>query len=114
MYRLFNLFWQYNLPRWSILIIDTFICTFALTLAFVLRFDFDSIPEVDNKNLPYDYAIVLGIRFFSFAISKTYKGVVRYTSTRDTVRIFTVLVAGSLLVFVLNLCCFFIKGVYFI
>ena len=114
MYRLFNLFWQYNLPRWSILIIDTLICTFALTLAFVIRFDFNDIPEVDEKNLPYDYAIVLGIRFISFAISKTYKGVVRYTSSRDTIRIFTVVLAGSVVVFLLNIVAHQVNGLRFI
>jgi hypothetical protein len=67
MYRLFRLFWNYNLPRWTILIIDTLICAFALTLAYVIRFDFRSIPEVDRKNMPYVFLIVLGIRFLSFA-----------------------------------------------
>ncbi|WP_317899009.1 polysaccharide biosynthesis protein [Aurantibacillus circumpalustris] len=114
MYRIFKLFWQYNLPRWSILIIDTFICAFALSLAFVIRFDFSSIPINDAKNLPYDFIIVLGIRFVSFAISKTYKGVVRYTSTRDTVRIFTVVVSGSVIVFIINLICLSTQGFYFI
>jgi len=114
MYRIFKLFWQYNLPRWSILIIDTFICAFALSLAFVIRFDFSSIPENDARNLPYDFLIVLGIRLASFAISKTYKGVVRYTSTRDTIRIFSVVVSGSILVFILNLVSLSVNGYYFI
>ncbi|MCW3076965.1 MAG: polysaccharide biosynthesis protein CapD [Bacteroidetes bacterium] len=102
MYRLFKLFWDYNLPRWSILFIDVFICAFALTIAFAIKFDFTTIPETDAKNLPYDFLIVLGIRGLSFAISKTYKGVVRYTSSRDTTRIFLVVLSGSLLVFLMN------------
>ncbi len=73
MYRLLDFFWKNNLPRWSILIIDTIICAFALTLAFLLRFNFASIPHKDLKNMPIDYAMVLGIRFFSFLFSKTYK-----------------------------------------
>ncbi len=115
MYRLFSLFWQYNLPRWSILIIDVLVCAFALTLAFALRFDFSSIPDADAKNLPWDYAIVLIIRLLSFSISKTYKGVVRYTSSRDTIRIFYVIVGGTSVVFLLNLISLhFVLGVYFI
>lgn len=114
MYGLFKLFWQYNLPRWSILFIDTLICAFALSLAFVIRFDFATIPENDARNLPYDFIVVLGIRLFSFAISKTYKGVVRYTSTRDTIRIFSVVVIGSLAVFILNLISLSALGYYFI
>lgn len=102
MFNIFKLFWSYNLPRWSILIIDTVICAFSLTLAVFLRFNFDDIPEVDKANLPLDYAVLLGIRFISFFISKTYKGVVRYTSTRDAARIFFIVLLGSFLVFVIN------------
>jgi FlaA1/EpsC-like NDP-sugar epimerase len=114
MYSLFRLFWQYNLPRWSILLIDTFICAFSLSLAFVLRFDFDRIPENDERNLPYDFLIVLGIRFISFAVSKTYKGVVRYTSSRDTIRISGVVLSGSVLVFLMNVVSLQINAFYFI
>ncbi|MBA3603558.1 MAG: hypothetical protein H0W50_07955, partial [Parachlamydiaceae bacterium] len=71
-------------------------------------------PEADARRLPYDFAIVLFIRFMSFALSKTYKGVVRYTSSRDTVRIFTVVLSGSILVFILNVICLFYRDFYFI
>ncbi|MBS1653012.1 MAG: polysaccharide biosynthesis protein [Bacteroidetes bacterium] len=103
MYRLFKLFWTYNLPRWSILFIDTLICVFALSIAFLLRFNFDAIPPADAANLPYDYIVVICVRFFSFFISKTYKGVVRYTSSRDAVRIFNVVALGSFAIFLLNI-----------
>lgn len=114
MYRLFKLFWQYNLPRWSILIIDTLICAFALSLAFVIRFDFSSIPQNDLKNLPFDFICVIGVRLISFAISKTYKGVVRYTSSRDTIRIFTVVLIGSVTVFIFNVISLLVFGYYFL
>src|SRR5689334_15680585 len=114
MYRLFNLFWQYNMPRWLILLLDTLICAFSLFLAFALRFDFTTIPETDAKNLPIDFAVILITRFVSFAISKTYKGVVRYTSSKDTIRIFSVLITGSLLVFISNLLVLSLTGAYYI
>ena len=69
MQRLFKLFWKYNLPRWSILFIDTFICALALSFAFLIRFYFDSVMSFEDKrNLPFDFAIVLSIRFISFFI----------------------------------------------
>jgi FlaA1/EpsC-like NDP-sugar epimerase len=69
----------------------------------------------DKQNLPYDFLIVLSIRFISFYISKTYKGVVRYTSTRDTMRIFVVILSGSFLLFALNIISLnYILGYYFI
>ena len=116
MYPIFKLFWKYNLPRWSILFIDTLICAAALSFAFLIRFYFDSFMSLeDKKNLPYDFAIVLSIRFLSFFLSKIYKGVVRYTSSRDTIRIFLVILAGSSLLFLLNVISLkSILGYYFI
>lgn len=115
MFNIFKLFWSYNLPRWSILIIDTIICAFSLTLAVLLRFNFDDIPPVDKSNLPLDYAVVLVIRFVTFFISKTYKGVVRYTSSKDATRIFTIVIIGSVLVFFTNLAYYFFGSkTYFI
>ncbi len=102
MYRILAFFWKYNLPRWSILIIDLIVCAFSLTLAFFLRFNFKSIPTEDLKNLPYDYMILIGIRLISFIISKTYKGVVRYTGSSDAMRIFKVVIAGSACMFLVN------------
>ena len=107
MSRLLSFFWKYNLPRWSILIIDLIICAFSLTLAFFLRFNFKDIPAEDLKNLPYDYAILLSIRAITFFVSKTYKGVVRYTGSRDSMRIFGVVLFGSLLMFIVNIVTYF-------
>lgn len=116
MYRLFKLFWNYNLPRWSILIIDTLICAFALGTAYLIRFYFDSrMPEEDKENLSYAFTIVLAVRFLSFFISKTYKGVVRYTSSKDTVRIFLVVLIGTCFIILLNILCRqFVLPYYFI
>jgi len=114
MYRLLDFFWKNNLPRWSILIIDTIVCAFALTLAFLLRFNFASIPTQDLKNMPIDYALVLSIRFFSFLFSKTYKGVIRYTGSKDSVRILLVVLLGSGILLLINFITRLISGVYYI
>ncbi len=114
MHKILEYFWKYNLPRWSILIIDLIICAFSLTLAFFLRFNFKEIPVEDFKNLPYDYIILLGIRAVSFFISKTYKGVVRYTGSSDAMRIFKVVVIGSFLLVLVNFITFYILLGYYI
>jgi FlaA1/EpsC-like NDP-sugar epimerase len=114
MSRLLSFFWKYNLPRWSILIIDLVICAFSLTLAFFLRFNFEHIPDTDYKNFPKDYAILLSIRFISFFISKTYKGVVRYTGSRDSIRILAVVILGSIVMFLTNIIILYVKDYYII
>jgi FlaA1/EpsC-like NDP-sugar epimerase len=103
MHKILEYFWKYNLPRWSILIIDLVICAFSLTLAFFLRFNFKSIPAEDLKNLPYDYAIVLMVRLLAFIISKTYKGVVRYTGAKDATRIFVIVLVSSFCLYIINI-----------
>jgi FlaA1/EpsC-like NDP-sugar epimerase len=113
-YRLLDFFWKNNLPRWSILVIDVIICAFSLTLAFFLRFNFASIPPQDFKNMPIDYAMVLGIRFISFLFSKTYKGVVRYTGSKDSMRILLIVLLGSGILFFINFTTRLIVGVYYI
>lgn len=115
MHKLLEFFWKYNLPRWSILVIDLIICAFSLTLAFFLRFNFKSIPENELANFPMVYTVVLTVRFIAFFFSKTYKGVVRYTGSRDATRIFVVVLASSAVLFVINIITRqFILGYYLI
>ena len=103
MHKILEYFWKYNLPRWSILIIDLLICAFSLTLAFFLRFNFKSIPENELANFPLVYTVVLGVRLIAFGISKTYKGVVRYTGAKDATRIFVIVLLSSLFLFIVNI-----------
>ena len=103
MHKLLDYFWKYNLPRWTILLIDLTICAFSLTLAFFLRFNFKSIPQNDLDNFPIAYVVVILVRLTSFIISKTYKGVVRYTGAKDASRIFIIVLAGSLVLYFINI-----------
>lgn len=103
MHNILSFFWKYNLPRWSILFIDLLICTFSLTLAFFLRFNFKSIPQNELDNFPIAYAVVLIVRTLAFAFSKTYKGVVRYTGAKDATRIFFVVILSSLVLYGINI-----------
>ncbi len=103
MHKLLEYFWKYNLPRWTILFIDLFICVFSLTLAFFLRFNFKSIPPIELALFPLAYTAVITIRLLAFIISKIYKGVVRYTGAKDATRIFVVVIVSSLVLYVINI-----------
>lgn len=102
------------MPRWLILCIDVIVCAFSLTLAFFLRFNFASIPPHELKNFPIAYTLVLSVRLLSFLLSKTYKGVVRYTGSRDSLRILATVLAGSVFLFIINIITRFIAGKYYI
>lgn len=76
-----------NLPGIVILILDLFIVTGALFLAFLLRFNFN-IPADQLASIPRILTFVIFCRFFSFLIAKTHRSIIRYTATKDIFRIF--------------------------
>ena len=90
-----------NMPRWVIFFIDMCICLFSLVLAYLVRFNF-SIPQLAIDDFPLVFALVLGIRAISFYISKIYQGIVKYTSSKDSQRIFIVITLGSLIFVLIN------------
>ena len=103
--RAIDLLFQRNMPRWIIFFIDMGICLFSLILAYLVRFNF-SIPRVEIDAFPLVFGMVLGVRAISFYISKTYQGIVKYTSSKDAQRIFIVISIGSLIYIGIN-CIFY-------
>ncbi len=101
-----------NMPRWIIFFIDLGICIFSLILAYLLRFNF-SIPQLEVNAFPLILLLVIGIRAISFYISKTFQGIVRYTSSKDSTRIFIAVTAGSIVFALINIISFnFISGTF--
>ncbi|MCB0804550.1 MAG: polysaccharide biosynthesis protein, partial [Bacteroidales bacterium] len=94
------------MPRWLIFLIDMGIITFSVFLAYMLRFNFH-VPDHEIKEWPKVFALVLGVRGVSFLISKTYAGIIRFTSTEDAIRIFLVNLSGSIIFTILNLISFY-------
>ncbi|HEY0031394.1 MAG TPA: nucleoside-diphosphate sugar epimerase/dehydratase [Bacteroidia bacterium] len=100
-----DLLFQRNMPRWIIFFIDLGICLFSLVLAYLVRFNF-SIPKIEIDAFPMVFGLVLGIRAISFFLSRTYQGIVKYTSSKDAQRIFIVVSLGSVMFIVVN-CIFY-------
>lgn len=97
-----KILFQHNIPRWIIFFIDVVICFFSLILAYLVRFNF-AIPATATADFPLVFGIVLGARALSFFTSKTYKGIVKHTSSKDAQRIFVVITLGSILFVLVNL-----------
>jgi FlaA1/EpsC-like NDP-sugar epimerase len=102
-------FSKLNIPRWLILLIDVLICAFSVVLAYMLRFNF-TLPETDAHDMPYVVAYMVGIRFISFLIAKTYTGIIQYSSTSDALRIIIVTTIGSLFFVATDLISYFFIG----
>ncbi len=101
-------------PRWLIFLIDILIVLSSLLLAYLVRFNFN-IPPNELGPLPSILLFVLLIRGLSFVLLRTYAGIIRYTSTEDAVRIFLVILGGSLFFVLTNIFTYyFINQKYFI
>jgi FlaA1/EpsC-like NDP-sugar epimerase len=104
-----NPLFERHIPRLIIFIADSFICLLSLFIAYLLRFNF-TIPATENSTFNYVFPFVLGVRIVSFLIFKTYAGIIRYTGTRDTMRILLTLAAGSVFTVIVNLISYFSTG----
>jgi FlaA1/EpsC-like NDP-sugar epimerase len=100
-------------PRWIVFLIDLIICLFSLSVAYYVRFEF-RIGESELEALKLAIPILLFIRAVTFLIFRTFAGLIRYTSAKDAERIFIVVIAGSLLLFVANLIYLKFFGTYII
>ncbi|MEA3452364.1 MAG: polysaccharide biosynthesis protein, partial [Bacteroidota bacterium] len=100
-------------PRWAILIIDLSISTGALLLAYYLRFNFE-LKEQYIESFIYVIPLYLTVRLVSFLSSKIYAGVIRYTSTRDALRIFITILLGTIVFMFLNLITFTVGDFFLI
>ncbi len=90
-----------NTPRWLIFVMDTFLSLFSIVFAFFLSVNAKVL--VDTQYIVvYCTIVVLLIRCLTFLISKVYAGVIRYATTKDTLRIISVTGIGSFILIVIN------------
>lgn len=87
-------FIQKNTPRWIIFLLDLTIVAFGVILAFMLRFNFE-IPEDNKRPLLLLIGIAMAVRGIYYLALSLHSGIVRYTSTRDVVKVFTAVILGS-------------------
>ncbi len=105
-------FSEKNTPRWVIFLIDLFICLCSLMLAYLVRFNF-RIPETEIQYWKIAIPAVLIVRAGSFLITRIYQGIIRYTSTKDALRVFYTITGGSLFLALANPVSFYLFG-YFV
>lgn len=102
-----------NTPRYIIFFIDVAIVLFAVLLSYMLRFNF-SLPRSEWLSLRYILPLMLVIRAAGFLIFKIYAGIIRYTSSRDTMRVAITLFTGSVVFTLVNAASYFTSGIFII
>lgn len=83
-----------GIPRWLVLQTDVLMCSLALVLAYFLRFNFD-IPEKYYTSVLMGVFISAVIKSISFLVTKSYAGIIKYTSVEDAKKIIQAMVLAS-------------------
>ncbi|WP_113651736.1 polysaccharide biosynthesis protein [Pedobacter namyangjuensis] len=87
-------------PRWIIFLLDLGVCFISLTVAYLLKYNFD-LSGLDMVEFSRNVIVLCLINILVFFNVKTYAGIIRYTSAQDTFRIlFAVLITNGLFFFV--------------
>lgn len=84
-----------SLPRWIVYLFDLIIIEFAVFFSILVRFNF-SVSHLLSSNVYLVFLVTLvtnAILFFTF---RTYSGIIRYTTQRDTSRLLLVNVFSSI------------------
>ena len=90
------------IPRWIVLQTDILVCSLSLVLAYLLRFNFD-IPEKLYTSILLGVFIAGIVKTVSFLITKSYAGIIRYTSVEDAKRLLQAMLLSSGLLLLFDL-----------
>ena len=107
-------------PNWYvskkiILLFDIFLTLISLILAYLIRFDFIDFYDLfwmsQYNSIIWGVPTLILVRYLTFLIGKTHKGIIRHLSGEDTLRIFYVVSIGTLLIcFISVIRYFFLDG----
>ena len=91
-------------PRWVIFLIDIFLSTSSLLIAYFIRFDFQTkkvtLEFWDRSK--YSILIFIIIKCLLFFIYKIYQGHIRHTSILDVKRLLLTLGSSTIILFFIN------------
>lgn len=84
--RVFIVFKKHSLPRWLVFLIDSATVFISFLIAYMLRYNFD-MSGIEISTVYRQSVIVLGVYASFILIFKSYAGMIRHTTIRDTYKI---------------------------
>jgi FlaA1/EpsC-like NDP-sugar epimerase len=100
--RIFEIFRNHSLPRWLVLVIDMSAVYFSFLIAYMLRFNFEILTF--DISVAFKQALLVLIVYTLFMlIFKSYSGMIRHTTIRDTYKIIITTFASLAVLFPLTL-----------
>ncbi len=89
-------------PPWFVMIIDILLVAISVYLALFTRDNFQFPSHLYTSDWVYAPIVIVLVRFVLFEIFQTHHQVVRYTSTKDVVKIFWACFLGTFLLGIIN------------
>lgn len=106
-----------NVPHWIVFWIDICLSLFALSLAYLIRFDIQINSYVVAQEIPVlkvSLPIYFAVKAIVFLSMKTHKGMLRYTATNDIKRVFLAVSLSTLIFAALTPIRYWYDGYYFL
>lgn len=100
--RIFDLFRYHSLPRWLVLLIDLAVVYFSFLIAYMLRYNFE-IYTFEASTAFKQAFIVLCAYLFFMLLFKSYYGMIRHTTIKDTYKIIIITFAALGILFPVTL-----------
>tara|TARA_B100000768_G_scaffold107516_1_gene99798 strand:+ start:3810 stop:5693 length:1884 start_codon:yes stop_codon:yes gene_type:complete len=93
---------DWYVPKKIVLVFDIFLTLISLILAYLIRFDFIGFYDLfwieQYKSIIWGIPTLIAVRYLTFLIGKTHKGIIRYLSGEDALRLFYSVSVGTLLI----------------
>jgi FlaA1/EpsC-like NDP-sugar epimerase len=100
--RIIEIFRNHSLPRWLVLLIDMAVVFFAFLIAYMLRFNFEIYTFEISLAFRQAY-LVLAIYSLFMLVFKSYSGMIRHTTIKDTYKIIITNFAAVSVLFIITL-----------
>jgi FlaA1/EpsC-like NDP-sugar epimerase len=100
--KVIKIFKNHSLPRWLVFLIDSGTVYFSFLVAYVLRFNFEVTGFEISKAIRQAF-LVLSVYSVSFLIFKSYAGMIRHTTIRDTYKILAANFTALIVLFLITL-----------
>jgi FlaA1/EpsC-like NDP-sugar epimerase len=81
-------------PRWIIFLLDLAICIIALSVGYLIKYNFD-LSAFDHNEYLTNIMITTAINTVVFLYVKSFSGIIRYTSAQDIFRILFAVIISS-------------------
>lgn len=96
------IFRKYSLPQWMVLLIDISVVFMSFFVAYILRYNFE--PDTFNIQTSLKQSIlVIAVYIFFMLLFKSYSGMLRHTTIRDTYKIIITSFSSTIILFGITL-----------